>query len=184
MDVLSKDGCMEACELEGIKTVMVGGQFVPVQAWLKSLPEQVDIVFGVGVIKAFVVATCYEIEAPFFSDETELSFAQQLIKRLGEIPGEGPGTRLDENGDVICYYSGRPIEDNGHVDHVTPRCKGGQDRPENFVVSEGKTNMVKNGRNPVHWLMGEMANVPDDIAVDYVARLLHHFMYLLESQEK
>jgi 5-methylcytosine-specific restriction endonuclease McrA len=44
-----------------------------------------------------------------------------------------------------CRYCGQFAE---HIDHVTPRCQGGSDDPQNLVASCAPCNLSKSGRTP------------------------------------
>ena len=48
----------------------------------------------------------------------------------------------------LCYYCKQPLEENFHVDHVEPRCKGGKNEPSNYVLACPECNTRKGGRTP------------------------------------
>ena len=73
------------------------------------------------------------------------------IERLHDAPPwqEARASVLERDGNV-CRYCGSET-DSPHVDHITPRCKGGGDRIENLVVACPACNLSKGGRTPDEW---------------------------------
>lgn len=53
--------------------------------------------------------------------------------------------RVLERDSNICRYCGAPAT---HVDHVVPKCQGGDDDPDNLVAACALCNLSKGGRTP------------------------------------
>jgi len=50
-----------------------------------------------------------------------------------------------------CYYCGRKVDDNYHVDHVVPLALGGSNGPENLVIACAHCNDSKGARHPMEF---------------------------------
>lgn len=48
-----------------------------------------------------------------------------------------------------CYYCGEKVNENYHVDHVTPLAKGGSNGPENLVIACPSCNLSKGPKLPL-----------------------------------
>ncbi len=70
-------------------------------------------------------------------------------KKLPERrPRVSAGTIRERDGNV-CQYTGRPLSRNeGNLDHVHPRSRGGKDSFENLVWADKKINTLKGDRTP------------------------------------
>ena len=102
-----------------------------------------------------------------------MGLLHRVLSRLVEIlNNKEVGLRLNENGDPICYYCGRPLDDgpNTHLEHVYPRSAGGVGAARNFVWSCKRCNLEKHTKHPLTWIANK--DLPDDIALDFIARLL------------
>lgn len=102
--------------------------------------------------------------------QNEISIGQQIESRLREFEDKASiGIRHDQHGAVICYYCGEPLHVlNTHRDHVTPKSRGGLDLLWNIVLSCGDCNIRKSIKPPLYYL----GRVPDDLQIDFLARLL------------
>lgn len=64
-----------------------------------------------------------------------MGLLHRVLSRLVEIlNNKEVGLRLNENGEPICYYCGRPLDDgpNTHLEHVYPRSAGEVGAARNF----------------------------------------------------
>lgn len=57
------------------------------------------------------------------------------------------GQYIRQNGK--CFYCGKKLNDEYHIDHVTPVALGGTTSPENIVVTCPKCNFKKNSKHPM-----------------------------------
>ena len=48
-----------------------------------------------------------------------------------------------------CFYCGRDVGDNYHVDHVVPLALGGSNGPENLVIACPECNGKKRAKHPM-----------------------------------
>jgi len=53
-----------------------------------------------------------------------------------------------------CYYCGREVGKNYHVDHIIPLSRGGTNDPSNLVIACPECNVRKGGRMPHEWAQG------------------------------
>lgn len=88
------------------------------------------------------------------------------------------GARFDEVGRNVCYYCGRSLQNGRHKDHLYPWSRGGPDASWNYVWSCPSCNLSKKAEHPIVWLNKNAPEMPDDVAIDTLARLLCHWLYL------
>jgi len=94
---------------------------------------------------------------------------QQRIRELTD--SEEIGCRENEQGELVCYYCGKLIEDTpSQLDHVIPRSKHGSNRTGNLVEACPRCNMKKFNRHPLTW--ADLDTMPDEVAIDFLARIL------------
>ena len=60
-------------------------------------------------------------------------------------------SQTDSKGVLHCWWCGKPIEDQYHVDHRIPLSKGGNDDPGNLVIAHPKCNQSKHDKLPHEW---------------------------------
>jgi len=84
------------------------------------------------------------------------------------------GRRYDKKSQQICYYCGTLPEkiSKWHIEHIMPRSKGGENLSYNLVYVCPSCNYHKNSNLPYLPNCDELQNIPDDLAIDFLARLL------------
>jgi hypothetical protein len=99
-----------------------------------------------------------------------VSISDQIEVRLNEIQdNQLVGERRDEAGNLVCYYCGQPIgKYSTHRDHITPKSRGGLNQYWNIALSCADCNIRKSVKPPAVFL----AQLPDDLQVDFLARLV------------
>lgn len=50
-----------------------------------------------------------------------------------------------------CYWCGKKVGDDYHVDHVVPLSKGGSNGPENIVIACAACNLSKGAKHPIEF---------------------------------
>jgi hypothetical protein len=102
-----------------------------------------------------------------------------LARMLELLEHPQDGTRTDAEGNLLCYYCGDPIKRriSAQMDHVFSRSQGGPLKLWNIVLSCVTCNQAKRDHHPLDWIAAK--DLPDDVAIDYMARLLLgvHFAY-------
>jgi hypothetical protein len=116
------------------------------------------------------------IVAAVLARYAELIPTKKRIER-GSLIGE----RLGADGELVCYYCGKPIAHRGayhpgglHVDHLYPQYAGGSGRESNLVYACHDCNLAKSSKSPTEWL--RLVDIPNDLAPDILARLLLSYM--------
>lgn len=56
--------------------------------------------------------------------------------------------RIFKRDNGTCHYCGAPAE---HIDHILPRCKGGEDSQDNLVAACASCNLSKGGKILSEW---------------------------------
>jgi len=91
---------------------------------------------------------------PWPSSRTKKKRATARIKRKLLIPDYRKIKRnLYDRQKGYCFYCNRKIRFYGsHIDHIHPRCKGGEDKVENLCLSCPRCNSYKGGFSLSGWL--------------------------------
>lgn len=104
------------------------------------------------------------------------SLIRQIWQRMNEIYLEGTAAvRYNDDDQLVCYYCGEPLPDGWQQqwEHVIPRSRGGGNRGTNGVIACYPCNQSKHARFPIDWVAtANKANLTDDLAVDFLARVL------------
>jgi len=50
-----------------------------------------------------------------------------------------------------CFYCGKKLDDDYHVDHVVPLALGGSNGPENLVIACAYCNVSKGAKHPIEF---------------------------------
>lgn len=77
-------------------------------------------------------------------------------RRARKKAAEGCYTRQDVAAQYLrqqgtCYWCGKKVGRDYHVDHVIPLARGGSNGPENLVISCGPCNTSKGAKLPHEW---------------------------------
>lgn len=51
----------------------------------------------------------------------------------------------------LCWWCGKPVKDNYHVDHINPLSRGGSNNPNNLVISCPTCNTSRQDKLPHEW---------------------------------
>lgn len=95
------------------------------------------------------------------------------------LSATAPLQRQDLDGKPICYYCGRPLNGDTHMDHIIPQSKGGRAIYQNLVRSCGTCNRQKTNRDPLEWFA--LTDMPDDLLFPILGRLLVSMWWTIET---
>lgn len=56
--------------------------------------------------------------------------------------------QTDKRGYMRCWWCGKPIEGEYHIDHIIPLARGGSNAPENICLAHPKCNQSKGTKTP------------------------------------
>ena len=89
----------------------------------------------------------------------EMVRARNQRRRTRKMSAEGTHTGTDiqaqyERQRGKCYYCGKKVGKNYHVDHVVPLSRGGTNDPDNLVIACPSCNTSKCDKLPHEWSQG------------------------------
>ena len=99
-----------------------------------------------------------------------------VLARYDKVPKHRPklsGRGIWERDGGVCQYTGRKLSrDEGNIDHVVPRSRGGKTSWENCVLADKKVNSRKANRTPeeVGLKLIKKPNPPRDLPASYYIR--------------
>ena len=85
---------------------------------------------------------------PYKNKEDDRQWHREYMKRKRAIGYYGSDFRIFERDCFRCQYCGKTPRDGIQlqVDHITPRCLGGDDRDDNLITACAQCNGNKSGR--------------------------------------
>ena len=96
-----------------------------------------------------------------------------ILQRMVELKeSDDLLTRTDANGNPCCYYCGSTFTNQGQWDHVFPKSHGGSDSRYNLVWTCPSCNSGKLDNYVLEWLDQTNAELPANVQIDLIARLL------------
>jgi 5-methylcytosine-specific restriction endonuclease McrA len=102
-----------------------------------------------------------------------------VLARYDKVPKRRPklsGRGIWERDGGVCQYTGRKLaRDEGNIDHVMPRSRGGQTTWDNCVLADKKINSRKADRTPdeVGLKLKRKPSAPRDMPSTYFIRNTH-----------
>lgn len=92
----------------------------------------------------------YQRENPEYAVARNARYRARKLKNGGTYTPEDIRL-LQRSQNHKCWWCGKLVSDDYHVDHRIPLSRGGSNNPENLCISCPSCNMSKGGRFPHEW---------------------------------
>lgn len=92
----------------------------------------------------------------YYRKHPEKAMERYTKRRARELEAEGHYTKADialmyKSQKGLCWWCGKPVGDNYHIDHRVALTKGGTNWPDNLCVSCPECNRSKGNKLPHEW---------------------------------